>query len=76
MVSSTIADAIGGNVIGKVIELKEYPRKKLTISGVFKALPENTNYKYDVIISMTSTPRFSLGMDRKTGWATTAIMLL
>lgn len=58
MVSSTIAEAIGGNVIGKVIELKEYPEKKLTISGIFKALPENTNYKYDVIISMTSTPRF------------------
>lgn len=43
MVSSTIADAIGKNTIGKVIELKEYPGQKLTISGVFKALPENTN---------------------------------
>jgi putative ABC transport system permease protein len=55
MVSDKIAEAMGGNVIGKVIELKEYPGKKLTINGIFEALPENTNYKYDILISMTST---------------------
>jgi putative ABC transport system permease protein len=71
MVSSTIADAIGKNTIGKVIELKEYPGQKLTISGVFKALPENTNYNYDILISMVSTRFFTwdgtqnwLGNDR------------
>lgn len=71
MVSSTIADAIGGNITGKVIELKEYPGQKLTISGVFKALPENTNYRYDILISMVSTRFFTwdgtqnwLGNDR------------
>jgi len=71
MVSGEIAEMIGGDVIGRMIELKEYPDKKLTIAGVFKTLPENTNYKYDVLISMVSTSRFTwdgtnnwLGNDR------------
>lgn len=58
MVSNEIAEAMGGNVIGKVIELKEYPNKKLTIKGVFEALPENTNYEYDILVSMVSTSQF------------------
>jgi len=58
MVSSKIAEMIGGDVIGKMIELKEYPNKKLIIGGIFKALPENTNYRYDVLISMVSTGQF------------------
>lgn len=71
LVSSKIAEEIGGDVTGKVIELKEYPNRKLTIGGVFKALPENTNYKYDVLVSMTSIGQFTwdgsnnwLGNDR------------
>ncbi len=71
MVSDKIAEEMGGDVVGKVIELKEYPGKKLTISGVFKELPENTNYKYDVLVSMVSTSQFTwdgtnnwLGNDR------------
>ena len=59
MVSDKIAAEMGGNVIGKRIELKEYPGKKLTIEGLFKALPENTNYHYDVLISMVSTSQFT-----------------
>lgn len=58
MVSTKVAKAIGVDVIGKEIELKQYPGKKLTIAGVFEALPENTNYPYDVLISMVSTPQF------------------
>ena len=58
MVSVKIAEMIGGDVVGKMIELKEYPNKKLTIAGIFKTLPENTNYKYDVLISMVSTSQF------------------
>lgn len=59
MISDKIANEIEGEVIGKVIELKEYPNKKLTIGGVFEALPENTNYEYDVLISMTSISQFT-----------------
>lgn len=71
MVSDEIAEEMGGDVTGKMIELKEYPGRKTTISGIFKALPENTNYKYDVLISMVSTSQFTwdgtnnwLGNDR------------
>ncbi len=55
MVSDKIAGTMGGDVIGKVIELKEYPGKKFTINGIFEALPENANYNYDILISMAST---------------------
>jgi putative ABC transport system permease protein len=71
MVSGKIADEMGGNVVGKVIELKEYPNKKVTIAGVFQTLPENTNYHYDILVSMVSTGQFTwdgtnnwLGNDR------------
>jgi len=59
MISTKIANEIGANVIGKTIELKRYPGKKLTIEGIFKALPENTNYNYDILISMVSTKQFT-----------------
>ena len=59
LVSSKIAKEIGGNVVGKIIELKKYPSKKLTIGGVFEALPENTNYEYDILISLVSTSQFT-----------------
>ncbi len=58
MVSDKIAAMIGGDVIGKMIELKEFPNKKLIIAGIFKELPENTNYRYDILISMVSTSQF------------------
>lgn len=58
MISSEIADNIGGDVMGRVIELKEYPGKTVTIGGVFEALPENTNYEYDILISMVSLGKF------------------
>ncbi len=41
MISSELAENIGGNIVGRTIELKEYPRRKITIGGVFEALPEN-----------------------------------
>lgn len=59
MISEKIANAVGGDVIGKVITLKRFPDKKLTIEGIFKDLPENTNYQYDIIISMISTKHFT-----------------
>lgn len=71
MVSSNIADKMGGNVVGKIIELKDFPDKKLTIGGVFEKFPENSNYIFDVAISMPSIANFTwdgsenwLGNDR------------
>jgi putative ABC transport system permease protein len=59
MISDRIAEMIGGDVIGKVITLKRFPGKRLTIAGIFKDLPENTNYQYDILISMVSTENFT-----------------
>ncbi len=71
MVSDEIARRMGGNVVGQLIEIREYPGKRLTIGGVFKSLPENTNFPYDIAISMVSTAQFTwdgtenwLGNDR------------
>ncbi len=58
MVSDEIAGEIGGDVIGRSIELKEYPGKKYIISGIFEKLPENTNKSYDILVSMASTKEF------------------
>ncbi len=58
IVSSAIAEKMGGNVVGHTIELKDYPGKPITICGVFEKYPENTNYKYDIAISMVSTSNF------------------
>ena len=71
MISSKIAAAMGSDVLGKTISLKRYPGKELIIAGVFKELPENTNYECDIMISMVSTVEFTwdgtenwLGNDR------------
>lgn len=67
MVSQEIADNMGGNVVGKVIGIKNYPDKKLTIGGIFETLPENTNYTYDILVSMVSTEQF-FSWDGTTNW--------
>lgn len=67
MVSTDIAEKMGGNVIGETIELKRYPGKQLTIQGIFEALPENTSYTYDILVSMASTPQF-FSWDGSTNW--------
>ncbi len=59
MISEELAAKMGGNVVGKAIELKDYPNKTLTIAGVFETVPENTNYSYDVLISMVSIKFFT-----------------
>ncbi len=71
MISDELAEKIGGNIIGQTIRLQSNPKKILTIAGIFKKVPENTNYYYDVLVSMISTPEFTwdgtqnwLGNDR------------
>lgn len=58
MVSSEMANIMGGDVTGQIIELKKYPGKKLTIGGVFEKFPENSNYLFDIAISMVSIGNF------------------
>lgn len=66
LVSKSIADKMGGNVIGKEIELDIHPNKKITIGGVFEDIPENASHKFDVITSMSSIAQF-MG-DGSMGW--------
>ncbi len=58
MISDELAEKIGGDVIGETIRLQSAPDKMLTINGVFKKVPENANYHYDVLVSMVSTGEF------------------
>lgn len=58
LVSSTIAENMGGNAVGKTIELRDYPGKRLTIGGVFEKFPENSNFSFDIAISMPSIGNF------------------
>ena len=71
IVSKSIADKMGENVIGKQIQLDIYPNRILTIGGIFEDIPENSHCNYDVIISMSSIAQFTwdgsmnwLGNDR------------
>ena len=59
MVSSKMAKSMGGNVVGRTLTLKRFPGRVLTIEGVFEDLPENTNYEYDLLISMVSIGAFT-----------------
>ena len=67
MISQEMADLMGGDVMGKTLELKRYPDKKVTVKGIFETLPENTNYQYDMLISMVSTDQF-FSWDGTTNW--------
>ena len=51
LVSDEIAERIGGNVMGKRFEIDDAPGQALTIGGVFKKLPDNTEQSYDIIVS-------------------------
>ncbi len=71
MVSKSMAEKIGGNVVGKTVEISSYPDREITIGGVFDNIPENSHLYYDVIISMSSIENFTwdgsknwLGNDR------------
>lgn len=75
MVSESVAEKMGGNVVGQSIEHESYPGRTITIGGVFKDLPENTHKRYDIIISLVSIKNFSwdgtqnwVGNDRYIGY--------
>jgi hypothetical protein len=58
LVSDEIAERIGGNVMGKRFEIDDAPGQALTIGGVFKKLPDNTEQSYDIIVSLSSISKF------------------
>lgn len=58
IVSRTLADKMGGDVIGRAIELDTYPGRVITIGAIFEDIPENSHYRYDVAVSLTSIGNF------------------
>lgn len=66
MVSQSLAKKMGENVIGKIIQLETYPGKEITIRGVFTDVPENSSFKYDIIVSLESIGKFN--WDGRNNW--------
>ncbi|MDH6534430.1 putative ABC transport system permease protein [Parabacteroides sp. PM5-20] len=60
MVSRKIAEKLGdvSTVVGKTIEMDNFPGKTITIGGVFEDIPENSHLKYNVVVSMISISQF------------------
>ncbi len=67
MISRSIAEKMGGNVIGKQIQLETFPGRELTIGGIFSDVPENSHQRYDVIVSLNSLPSF-FSLDGRDNW--------
>lgn len=59
LVSQSIANKMGNNVIGEQIELDNKPGKKITIGGIFEDIPQNAHHRYDIIVSMPSINQFT-----------------
>ena len=58
IVSRNIAETIGDNVIGRTIVTENYPGREITIAGIFEDIPENSHFKYDIAISLSSIKEF------------------
>ena len=55
MISRSLSEKIGGDVVGKSFCFASAPQKPMTISGVFDDYPENSAYSsFDVLMSMPS----------------------
>ena len=58
MVAEKVANKIGGDVIGQQIQLEDYPGRILTIGGIFKDIPQNSIFDYDIVVSISSIGNF------------------
>jgi putative ABC transport system permease protein len=60
MVSRRIAERMGGMnaVVGQTIEMENFPKRIITIGGVFEDLPLNSHLDYNVLVSMASAGQF------------------
>lgn len=67
MVSKSIAEKMGGDVMGKQIQLETYPGRELIIGGIYRDVPENSHQRYDVIVSLNSLPSF-FSLDGRENW--------
>lgn len=60
LVSRSMAERMGGNVIGRKLELTSIPGLTMTIGAVYEDYPWNSSFHdYDVMLSMTTQRSFS-----------------
>jgi putative ABC transport system permease protein len=57
IVSRSLAEKLGGG-IGQAIEFDEYPDLSVVVGGIFEDIPENSDFRYDMAISLTSIGDF------------------
>ena len=69
LVSRSMAERMGGNVIGRKLELTSIPGLTITIGAVYEDYPWNSSFHdYDVMLSMTTQRSFSYdGQDNMWG---------
>ena len=58
MISRTLAGKLGAGM-GAVIEFDSFPGRSVTVEGIFEDIPENSDFKYDMAISMPTIGRFT-----------------
>ena len=75
IISRSLANTIGPDAIGKMVSFDYKPGVMFMIAGIFEDLPENTSYKYDLILSISSIGHFIgdgsenlMGNDRYVGF--------
>lgn len=70
LVSESMAKNIGAgktDVVGQTFELESYPGVNLTIGGVFKDVPKNTHFFYDIVGSLASFKQLA-GWTNEDNW--------
>jgi len=75
LISSDLAQKMGHDAVGQTLRLDSYPGRELIIGGVFEAMPLNSSFKYDIVVSLSSIGRFTwdgsnnwIGNDRYLGY--------
>ncbi len=61
MVSRSLAAKLSGgegDITGQVVGFDEYPGRSVTIGGVFEDIPENSDFRYDMAVSLPSILQF------------------
>ncbi len=61
LVSQSLAEKIGGDVMGQSVEFEDFPGQHFVIAGIFEDVPPNTDFGYEMVVSLSSLGRFGGG---------------
>ncbi|MBD5357029.1 MAG: FtsX-like permease family protein [Bacteroides sp.] len=59
MIPKSLADKIGGNVVGKQLTAPDWSDYKITIGGIYEDYPLNSSIRNAVYLSISTLPKFS-----------------